>query len=396
MLSPKQHGFLRGRSCLTNLLATVETMSRKLDRGEHVEACFLDLSKAFDTVNHRFLINKLNAYGVADNAVSWIRSFLGDRTMQVRVHDSLSTPSAVYSGVPQGSVLGPLLFLIFINDLPDYVENECLLFADDIKLIGSAENHLSLQRDIDNVGDWVRTWDLSVNASKSQHLTNQDQPLSIATDNNNRSDIPKCHSASDLGILTNASLLPSEQCFKAAKRARREFYTMRRCFSKLTVNNFPMIYKTFVRPHLEYAVQAWAPYLVRDIKHIEDVQRQATRFVRGIRHLTYEDRLRTLNLFSMKRRRLRGDLIETFKIIKQIDKVDPEFFFQSSLTPSLRGHPYKLFKPRVLTRNRLHSFSVRVVEAWNKLPCNVVTADSVTTFKQRLDKCWMRIFPGII
>jgi hypothetical protein len=98
----------------------------------------------------------------------------------------------------------------------------------------------------------------------------------------------------------------------------------------------------------------------------------------------------------MKRRRLRGDLIETFKIIKQIDRVDSEFFFKKSITPFLRGHPYKLFKPRVLTRNRLHSFSVRVVEAWNKLPCNVVIAGSVKTFKQRLDQCWGRIFPGLI
>jgi hypothetical protein len=388
---------VRGRSCLTNLLTTVETMSKKLDRGENVEACFLDLSKAFDTVNHRYLIHKLEAYGVADNAMGWIRSFLCERTMQVRVRDAVSNPAPVTSGVPQGSVLGPLLFLIFINDMPEGMANDCLLFADDIKIISSVERHQSLQEDLDKVCHWAKSWDLSINHLKSQHLSSDEvSHLSIQNGDTTLSFLPKCSSASDLGVLTNATLLPSEQCFQAAKRARREFYTIRRCFSKLTVKNFPILFGTFVRPHLEYGVQAWSPYLSRDINHLENVQRQATRCVRGLRHLTYEARLTRMKLFSMRRRRLRGDLIEAFKIIKQIDKVDSEYFFQRSHTGNLRGNPYKLYKPRVLTRNRLFSFSIRVISPWNKLPAEVVTAKDVTQFKNMLDKCWSQLFPDYI
>ena len=131
------------------------------------------------------------------------------------------------------------------------------------------------------------------------------------------------------------------------------------------------------------------------MNHLERVQRQATRMVRSLRHLPYEERLARLNLFSLRRRRLRGDLIETFKIIKQIDKIDHQYFFKRSHTMELRGHAFKLYKPRFRTRGRQFTFSERVITPWNSLPAFVVDAKNIAEFKKRLDAVWMDTFPNV-
>jgi hypothetical protein len=208
--------------------------------------------------------------------------------------------------------------------------------------------------------------------------------------------IPKTTSVTDLGVILNSNLNPSEQCYRAASRARSELFLLRRRFTNITYDHFKVLYSAFVRPHLEYCVQAWAPYLVGDINILERVQKQATRMVRSIRHLPYEQRLTRLNLFSLKRRRLRGDLIETFKIVRQINKVDPNYFFQRSHTTQLRGHGFKIFKPRCRTRGRQFNFSVRVITPWNSLPEQVVNSNSVLEFKKRLDICWPATFPDVL
>jgi hypothetical protein len=396
LLNLSQHGFSSGRSCLTNLLSFMEGLSRRLDEGDEIEAVFLDLSKAFDTVNHRLLLRKLAMYGLPDSVVRWIGSFLRDRSLKVRVRDELSDTLPVSSGVPQGSVLGPLLFLIYVNDLADNIESDCLLFADDIKIFGSTHAHATLQTDLNTVGEWVSSWDLSINALKSQHLSGPNAPPFSLSVGDSPVQIPKTTSVIDLGVHLNSNLTPSEQCCRAASRARSELFLLRRRFTNITCDHFKRLYGVFVRPHLEYCVQAWAPYLLGDINHLERVQKQATRIVRSIRHLPYEQRLARLDMFSLKRRRLRGDLIETFKIVKQIAKVNPDYFFQRSHTTQLRGHNFKLFKPRCRTRGRQFSFSVRVITPWNSLPEHVVNSNSVHEFKTRLDACWLATFPDVL
>ena len=207
--------------------------------------------------------------------------------------------------------------------------------------------------------------------------------------------LPKPTSVIDLGVKINVDLTPSEQCYRAASRARSELFLLSRRFVNITSRNFVVLYNTFVRPHLEYCVRAWAPYLQRDMNHLERVQRQATRMVRSLRHLPYEERLARLNMFSLRRRRLRGDLIETFKIIKNIEKVDPQYFLQRSHTMELRGHNFELYKTRFRTRGRQYTFSERVINPWNSLSAFVVNANSIVEFKNRLDKGWASTFPNI-
>ncbi len=161
-------------------------------------------------------------------------------------------------------------------------------------------------------------------------------------------------------------------------------------FEELDAQSFQIIYKTYIRTHLEYAVQAWCPYNEEDIKTIKNVQRRATKLVVGLRNVTYEDRLRRLKIPSMRERQLRGDLVETFKILNGYSKVDSNIFFE--LNPSGRGHAFKLKKPRCNSKARQTLFSQRVINSWNSLDDNVVNVTSINTFKNGLDRNWVKIW----
>ena len=146
-----------------------------------------------------------------------------------------------------------------------------------------------------------------------------------------------------------------------------------------------MLYKSLVRPHLDYCIQAWRPFLHKDIEVMEKVQRRATRLIEGFKLLSYEERLKRLNLTTLETRRIRADLIETYKIFNGLDRLDPEDFFEMSQVKSTRGHRYKIFKKSFKSNLGRYSFGNRVIEEWNSLPELVVLADSLNKFKSLLD-----------
>jgi len=193
----------------------------------------------------------------------------------------------------------------------------------------------------------------------------------------------------DLGIFITDNLKPSVQCTKAAARARSVLGMVRRNFKRLDCEDFLVIYKTYIRPHLEYAIQSWSPYLQKDIQCLENVQRAATRLVIGFKKLFYEERLRAAGLTTLEVRRQRGDLIECYKLLTGKENIDPHRFFQlSDNIHGLRGHSLKLSLNRCRLDLRKNFFSQRVISAWNSLPQHVVDATSVNSFKNRLDAHW--------
>ncbi len=149
-----------------------------------------------------------------------------------------------------------------------------------------------------------------------------------------------------------------------------------------------------MRPHLEYAMEANAPTLRTDINQLERVQRLATRLVRGLRHVPYEERLRQLNLFSPERRRLRADFILAFKIFKGEVDLNPSAFLVRPPRAGLRGHTYRLLQGPSRFRRRSSAFSVWIVKFWNRPPAHLVLAPSVSIFKKQLDRHWFEIFPA--
>jgi len=353
---------------------------------------YLDYKKAFDSVPHRRLIEKLKGYGINGHLLEWITSFLTSRTMRVGVKGSFSEWIEVLSGVPQGSVLGPLLFLLFVNELPDWIVNSMRMFADDTKLwaeIRSESDNNSLQKDLDELSSWSRKWLFKFNPLKCKimRIGHRLDTRYFMTDVSGRNELQTVKAEKDLGVFCTDDLKPSTQCIKAAGKARSVLAMVHRSFRRLDPEDFLLIYKTYIRPHLEFCVQAWSPHLSKDIQCIERVQRAATRLVPQLKYLSYEGRLDRLGLTTLERRRSRGDLIETYKLMTGKEKVFREQFFQiASNGHNTRGHSLKIAKQRTHLDLRKYFFSQRVVNEWNSLPQHVVDAPSTNSFKGRLDR----------
>lgn len=397
LLSAQQHGFVRKKSCLTNLLCFLDEITKRLDQGQSVEVCYLDFRKAFDTVNHRLLLHKLHAFSLDPVLIRWIEHFLMGRSFQVSVEGEKSQTGIACSGVPQGSVLGPILFLLFVNDLASTLENPCYMFADDVKIVGLPTEE-SVQRDLDRLFAWSVAWELPLNFGKCQHLvTTKAQHISrVIGPSGNPIQLEKTAVARDLGVLISNDFKPRAQCEAAIKKGNRALHQLRRAVSSRDPTILVPLYKAFVRPHLEYCVQAWCPYLKGETARLEKVQRRFTRWFKNQRELSYDVRLKNLNLFSMKRRRLRGDLIETFKLLKGFTLPGEQTLLCLNKTSTGRGNGMKLAKEHVNSNRRANFFTVRVANYWNKLTADIISANSVSVFKQRLDGAWNKIFAEFI
>jgi len=195
----------------------------------------------------------------------------------------------------------------------------------------------------------------------------------------------------DLGVYIVDSLKPSLQGIKASSKAMSVMRLIKRNFKSVGSEEFSLLYKAYIRPHLEYCIQVWSPYLKKDIKCLKWVQRKAKKLVGTLRKKPYEERLRVLKLTTLEKRWLRGDLIETYKIITKKENINPTQFFQFAETgDDLRGHSLKLSQARNTSRIRRMFFSRRVVRDWNQLPQHVIEAPSTNVFKNRLDKLWQQ------
>ena len=188
----------------------------------------------------------------------------------------------------------------------------------------------------------------------------------------------------DLGIIIDRSLKPSKQCNKAAASANSTLGMINRTFICKDKDIILFLYKSLVRPKLEYCIQTWCPYLQKDIQVLEKVQRRATRMIDGFSNVVYYERLKLLGLTTLETRRLRGDLLEVFKIFRGFDNIDKDIFFEMNKN-DLRGHSWKLFKKRSKLEVRKNFFSNRVVDEWNALPQEVIESLTVSAFKKRLD-----------
>ena len=173
LLSPSQHGFISKRSCLSNLLVALEAITKAIDEGNVVDMIYFDYQKAFDTVPHRRLKVRLKALGFKGNMLKWIESFLYQRRQRVTINGVKSDWGSVTSGVPQGSVLGPILFILFVNSISEEVDGDILLFADDTKLykiIDTDEDQLAMQEDINKLHRWSQAWLMTFNKEKCKTM----------------------------------------------------------------------------------------------------------------------------------------------------------------------------------------------------------------------------------
>ena len=393
LLSKHQHGFVSGRSSVTNLLAVIDAWTEALDMSTPVDAIYLDFAKAFDSVPHQRLIKKLEGYGITGEVVQWIKEFLSGRRQQVRVNGEVSGWKPVTSGIPQGSVLGPVLFVIFINDLPEVVKSMVEMFADDTKIftpIIDEDCIHTIQNDIHALTDWATVWQLRFNASKCKTLhlgsRNTHHEYSMKDGQGNELVLDSTELEKDLGINIDPALKFTKHIEGQVNKANRIMGLIRRSYQHLDGESFKRLFTALVRPHLEYCNVAWAPRFIKDKVLIENVLRRGSKLIPGYRDLSYEDRLKKLGIPSMEYRRARGDVIEVYKYTHGL--YNTEQILELDNDNTRRGHNYKLKKRHCKTATRSNFFSFRVVDVWNNLPHKVVNAPSLNSFKARLDRLW--------
>ena len=399
IFSDEQFGFRQGKTVDDQLLLVYNDVSFWLDSGFAVDVILFDFSKAFDVVCHNTLIDKLKLLGVGHPLLGWISDFLLDRTMRVSVSGAKSSTKSVSSGVPQGSVLGPILFLIYINYLPSLISSKCKLFADDLKIYlrlrRDSDLHLAqdlsfCQRDIDLIFKASESWGLNFNTGKCAVLrfergtTAWDtvEPLQHYILDN--SDLTMTDCQKDLGILVDNSLKFHAHIKSTVNKAAALANNLLRS-TKCRSSEFMLaIYKTHIRPLIEFGSTVWHTGYLGDLKLLESVQRRWTREIEGLAELSYSERLKDLNLYSVQGRLLRADLIKCWKIFHGQSSIAPSVLFTLSSVTSTRGHRFKIAKPHVSVECRRRFFSVRCIDVWNSLPDYVVGADSVDIFKRGL------------
>ena len=391
LFSKQQHGFVPFRDCMTNLLTCLEIWTEMIENGDAIDVIYTDFSKAFDSVPHQRLLRKMKSLGIVGDTLSWVKGFLSNRRQRVRVDDELSNWIDVISGIPQGSVLGPILFVIFINDMPEMVESMCQLFADDAKIFRSvdlrdSEGNLKLQADLHKVWSWSEKWQLPFNTGKCKvlHIGNSNPCYQYVM---NGEKLEKVEEEKDLGVIVDSQLKFHKHTAAAVKKANMKLGMIKKSFAYLDENILPILYMSLVRSHLEYGNLIWGPHFKGDAVAVEKVQRRATKLVKTIKDLTYEERLRHLNLPSLKHRRRRGDMIFAYKIFSERIGLEKKDLFTMSQS-SARGHDQKVIKRKATKLCRINVFSNRIIEDWNKLPQKVVSAASINSFKNSLDELW--------
>ena len=412
-----QHGFTPKKSTISNLLEVLNIWTEALSHGLPVDIIYLDYEKAFDKVPHTRLINQLSKYGIKGNVLKWIQDYLHNRTQRVRVNGQFSTTSKVLSGVPQGSVLGPLLFLIFVADMAPIVQNFISLYADDSKLFSyllEDSNNLhtstSIQEDINNLSAWSEKMQMSFNPEKCHRLhlgkNNNCYPYYLPKIyTTTETQTSTCYTIylhgledvadeKDLGVHVDRNLTFKKHISQKISKANSMLFLIKNTFKHLDKNMFKLLFKSLVRPHLEYASSIWNPVTKEDSIRIERVQRRATKLVPGLSDLSYQDRLQELELPSLHYRRLRTDLIFIYNYVNQHILLDTKTRCKqcpnsddmlTPITAGTRGHPFR-YKIQRLNTLRSRFITGRTLQHWNNLAASTVTACSLNTFKTRLRK----------
>ena len=390
-----QFGFLKGKSTTSQLLQVLHDIGNKLDNKCQVDTLYLDFAKAFDKVNHELLLLKLKRFGISGNLLSWLRDYLSGRYQRVTVLGETSNPLPVLSGVPQGSILGPLLFLVYVNDLPDCISSSSSLamFADDSKCyhpIQCSEDAEVLQCDINAIDSWCKEWQMSLNHSKCGllRITRNSQPIhySYNVEGNLLKTINK---QKDLGVIVSKDLKWSLNVQAVSNKANKMLgFVKRSCFHASDPKVRKTLYLALVRSQLGYCSQVWAPQTTHDIQTLERVQRRSTKFILSLpfqTDISYPKRLAKLNILPITYWHEYMDLVYLFKCIYENSDKNVKLHSPNRVTrrsSSTSGLLLQITKSKTVTFQ--NSFYIRACRTWNTLPISLRNLTLLSSFKRCL------------
>ena len=398
ILCNEQHGFRQRRSCETQLLSTIHDFAKNLDEGLQTDVIFLDFSKAFDKVDHTYLIHKLNFYGIRGELLSWLEDFLSDRYQSVIIEGFQSSTTKVTLGVPQGSVLAPLLFLCFINDLPVNIKNKINLYADDVLLystINSLDDCYQLQADLNTLEQWANRWRMVFNPSKCEYLIITNKLHSISTQYHiQKHTIKEVTHAKYLGVIIDQHLTWNEHTNYATSKANEV-----KCFLQHNLKSCPTTVKTtcynsLIRSILDYASIIWSPYTQKNIQSVESAQRRAARFVTNnySPYTSVTNMLTDLGWKPLSYRRNELRLLMFYKIVHHLVDINVD----TLLTPlppmhTTRGHDERFLQLSTRINTYLHSFFPSAIKLWNQLPSEVIHLTNYTDFKDKIAGLYLSV-----
>lgn len=388
-----QHGFRRGLSTVTQLIECAHEFSSVVNERGQVDVVFMDFSKAFDRVPHNKLIEKLHLMGLNSNIVSWVRSYLTNRTQYVYCNDACSTRLAVYSGVPQGSVLGPLLFLLYINDIADDMPPavQVKLFADDCMLfsnVRTVEDQDLLNASLEKLYLWCERWGMVINFDKTVFcsITNKRNILEYSY-NIGGVQLRKVDEFKYLGVIFSSTMQWNSHVDYVCSKAYKKLLFLRRQLRHANSDVRKLAYMCYVRPLLEYASIVWDPYRKCHESQIERIQNLALRFIfsRYKRTESVSSMRQEAQLDSLAKRRKISRLKELFSITTGMTKLDPQLYLRPSTSRSQRTSNVRAIAPYQYKNDVFkYSFFCRTIVEWNALPNEVVSCCNLKSFESSL------------
>ena len=400
-LNSAQHGFRPNRSCVTQLLDHYDKILKHLEDGKIYDVVYLDFAKAFDTVDRFVLSKEMLKIGIQNEAATWLFEFLQNRTQQVLAENQLSLPTKVISGVPQGTVLGPQLFLILINSLTEEdLAAKLTMFADDTRVgheIMTEDDIRSLQRDLDNIFTWQKRNNMSFNEDKFELVRHGDSfrtttniPRGVYTTEDG-TEIKCKNSVRDLGIQISAESDFREQINKVCKDARNKAHWIFRTFYARDVSFLSFMWRIYIQPILDYGVQLWAPSKQAEIKLLEDVFRNYSSRAQNDNHEPFDfwDRIRRYGIRSQQRRAERFRIICVWKVLENISpncNISWETTEAAGRICNIARSPNHA--SRKVKSLRDSSFQAKGPELFNTMPFELraMSKCSLNTFKNALDK----------
>jgi hypothetical protein len=402
LLNPGQHGFRSGRSCLSQLITHFDNILRILEDNDNVDVVYLDFAKAFDKVDFLVTLRKLKNLGISGKLGKWLYAFLTDRTQAVLVNGARSKHCEVKSGVPQGSVLGPLLFLILIGDIDDRVTTSFVSsFADDTRVgrrISTESDVKDLQADLNTIYQWAVDNNMQFNSDKFECLRygkNKDIQTHTHYTSNSADAITVKESVKDLGVTMSSDGSFKKQIANVIESANKMCGWILRTFRTRAAHPMLTLWRSMVLSRLDYCSQLWCPIQKGDIQALEGVQRSFIRKISGVNHLNYWEQLHELGLYSLERRRERYQIIYTWRILEdQVPNIHAPNKGAIQADHHIRRgrfcqvpHVSKSAPPQV-QKQRYASFSLRGPCLFNSLPHSIRNKSNCSTdeFKRNLDK----------